>query len=306
MGDLSVVRLKAGVVVTVEGQSGFAVNVDGSLPPVTWPAGYIPTTGDAVRVLMVDGAGVVMGPVITTGLRPLTGTVQGAATSGTVPVTTDAGVLACRYVGTAPAIGALVRLDWQSTSPWIWPSTAATIPTPDPGTGGGTTPPPPPPVTTSGTLTVTATDSGSWQVGGTWAWAGTDVYQWRYGSARENRGAWFYGNGPRQLAGATVTRLRLRVGARLRIGDYNAALVAHMYRHTSTSRPTGDVARVEGPTNITLAPGQQPAFVDLPVAWGQALVDTGGGIAIAGSPYLAMSGVGDDPASGQLLIDWRR
>lgn len=303
MGDLSFVRLKAGVVVTVDGQSGFAVNVDGALPPVTWPAGYIPAVGDPVRVLMVDGDAVVLGPVIRDGLRPLTGTVQGAATSGTVPVTTTAGLLQCRYVGTAPSIGALVRLDWQSTAPWIWPSAAATIPPPVPGGGGAT--PEPPPTSTSGTLTVTAIDSGSWQVGGTWAWAGTDVYQYRYGSSRENRGAWFYGNGAAQLAGATITGARIRLGARLRIGNYNGSAVLHLHRHTNGARPGADVTRVAGPHDITVGPNAGPGWVDIPTAWGQDLI-TGGGIAVAGSPYVGIAGVGSDPASGQLQLDWRR
>ncbi|GAA3218219.1 hypothetical protein ACFP63_08620 [Oerskovia jenensis] len=303
MGDLSVVRLRAGVVVTLEGVPGHAVNIDGSTPPVAWPAGYIPTVGDPVRVLMVDGEAVVLGPVIRDGLRPLTGTVQGAATSGTVPVTTTAGLLQCRYVGTAPSIGSLVRLDWQSTAPWIWPSAAATIPPPLPG-GGGTAPEPPP-VSTSGTLTVTAIDSGSWQVGGSWAWAGTDVYQWRYGSARENRGAWFYGAAASQLAGATITGARIRLGARLRIGNYNGAAALHLYRHTNPGRPDGDVNRAAGPHDITLGPNAGPGWVTIPTEWGQALI-SGGGIAVTGSPYVGIAGVGSDPASGQLQLDWRR
>lgn len=303
MGDLSVVRLKAGIVVTAG--TGFAVNIEGSSPPVAWPAGYIPTAGDAVQVLLVDGSAVVLGPSITTGQRPLTGTVQGAASSGTVPVTTAAGLMQCRYVGTAPTIGSLVRLDWQSTSPWIWPSTAAVVPppagTPDPG---GTAPAPPP-VQTTGTLTVAALDSGSWQVGGTWASAGTNILQHRYGSNRENRGAWFYGNGAAQLAGATITGARLRLGARLHIGSYNAALALHLYRHTTSSRPGGDVTRAAGPHDITLAPDAPAQWVDIPAAWGQDLI-AGGGIATLGSPYVGVSGVGSDPASGQLQLDWRR
>jgi hypothetical protein len=302
VGDLPVVALKAGVVV-FSAEAGFGVNIDGSAPPVSWPAGYIPTPGDPVRVLMVDGMAVVMGPTLTSGHRPLTGTVAGAATAGTVPVTTTAGPLTCRYVGTAPSIGSLVRLDWQSTSPWIWPSTAATIPPPEPGGGGST--PTPPPVTTSGTLTVTAIDSGSWQVGGSWAYQGTDVVQWRYGSARENRGAWFYGNGVAQLAGATITGARIRVGARLRIGSYNAAQTMHLYRHTDASRPGGDVARAAGPHDIILPAGWKADWVPIPTAWGQDLI-SGGGVAVAGSPYVGITGVGSDPASGQLQLDWRR
>lgn len=302
MGDLPVVALKAGVVVPAPG-GGFAVNIDGARPAVLWPYWYPQTAGDAVQVLMIDGEALVLGPVTRDGHRPLTGTVAGAATAGTVPVTTTAGPLTCRYVGTAPSIGSLVRLDWQSTSPWIWPSTAATIPPPEPGGGGST--PTPPPVTTSGTLTVTAIDSGSWQVGGSWAYQGTDVVQWRYGSARENRGAWFYGNGVAQLAGATITGARLRLGARLRIGSYNAAQTLHLYRHTDAARPGGDVARVAGPHDVSLAANVGAQWVDIPAAWGQDLI-AGGGIAVAGSPYVGITGVGSDPASGQLQLDWRR
>src|SRR6185312_16829432 len=111
---IPVVRLVPGVVEASAGAaSGYplVVNVAGSYPPVWWPAGYIPTAGDAVKVLMVDGVAVVHSPVVAT-QRPLTGTVAGTAAGGTVPVTTVVGVLQCRYVGTPPAAGVLVRLDW--------------------------------------------------------------------------------------------------------------------------------------------------------------------------------------------------
>lgn len=300
------VDLKAGVVVPHPVQaSALAVNLDGGHPPVWWPAGYIPQLGDPVRVLLVNGTAVVLGPVIA-GQRPLTGTVEGSPTSGTVPVSTSAGTLACRYVGTPPAIGALVRLDWGSTTPWVWPSTAATVPSllpgGDPGTG-----PAPPPASSAGTLSVTALDSGtrSSAGGGVWdPYYGTHLTQGSYGG-RSYSGAWFYGAGPQQVAGRTVAGLRIRLGARRRIGSHNAALELHLWLHTSPSRPGGDVSRIAGPHGVVLAPGAGPDWHGLPADWGQHLANNGGGIAIAGSTYGGITGVGEDPASGQLQLDWR-
>ncbi len=298
-----VVRLKVGVVVTAEG-GGLAVNVDGGMPPVWWPAGYIPQPGDAVGVLLVNGMGVVHSPVIR-GQRPLTGTVEGAPSSGTVPVGTAAGTLACRYVGDPPDIGELVRLDWQSTTPWVWPSTAAALPlpgAPNPAVPGG---PSAPPTATGGTLPVTALDSGTWSSRGAWdSYYGTHLTQGAYGG-RSYSGAWFYGAAPQQIAGRTVAGLRIRVGARRHMGSYNAPLALQLFLHSAPTRPGGDVARVAGPHVVTLAPGAGAGWVDLPAEWGQALADNGGGIGIAGGTYGGVTGIGEDPASGQLQIDWR-
>lgn len=300
MADIPVVRSYPGLVVS--SGSGYVLNVNGSdVADVLWPAGYIPTVGDAVRVLVVNGEMSVLGPVAT-GPRPFMGTVSGAASGGFVPVDTVSGTIEARYTGTAPSLGTAVFLDWQATTPRVLPGAAATssAPTPDP------TPPPRPPTQQSGTLTVTATGSGSWQVGGDWAYQGTSVIQYRYGGARENRGAWFYGSRPTQLRGRTVTALRIRLGARLRVGSYNSALPLHVYLTANANRPGGDVNRISGPADITLAPNAGAGWHSLPTSFGQALVDNGGGIGVTGSPYMGVNGVGADPASGQLQLDWTR
>lgn len=301
MGDTPtpVVRLVPGVVVAGT-TGGLAVNVNGATPPVWWPAGYIPTVGDAVKVLMVDGTAVVHSPVVTT-QRPLTGTVAGTPSAGTVPVDTTGGTLLCRFVGTAPAVGALVRLDWQATSPWIWPNAAASTPE---GPGGGGEVPIPPPVTETGTLSVTALDSGSWSVQGWSSFHGTNLTQGTY-SGSTYTGAWFHGSAPGQLAGRTITGFRLRHGARRRMGNYNSPLVLQVWRTTNSTRPPGDTNRVEGPATFTLGPNQPAGWVDLPPAWGAAIV-AGGGLAIAGGAYGGVVGIGEDGASGQLQIDWQR
>jgi len=302
VGDIPNLRLLPGLVVAQGGD--LQVNVNGTILPAALQFGYIPSAGDPVNVLVVDGRAVVLG-ARAPGPRPGSGTVSGSASGGRVPVSTPAGTLDCRYTGTAPSIGTLVFIDWQMSTPRLMAGDAATVP--DPVDPAPVPPPPaPPPVISTGDTYVNAIDSASFQAGGNWQARGTDVYQWFYSSFKENRGAWFYGNGPLQLAGRTITRFQFRIPARLRVGDYNAALTAHFYRHTSRTRPGGDVIREDGPQNVVLASGQPPAWVDLPVAWGQHLVNNGGGFGLLGSPYLAMAGVGSDPASGQLCFSWRR
>lgn len=297
---IPVVALVPATVVAVA--SGLAVNVNGSLPPVWWPAGYIPTVGDAVKVLMVDGTAIVHSPVIV-GQRPLTGTVAAVPVNGLVPVTTTAGTTQCRFTGTAPAVGVLVRLDWQATTPWVWPSAASTTTPPpvvDPGQPGA------PPVTTAGTHLVASNDSGSWSSAGWSSFHGTDLTQGAYGGGTTYTGAWFYGSAPQQIAGATVTGFSLRLGARRRIGSYNAALTLNVYRTTNVNRPGGDTSRVEGPVGIVLPAGAGAQWVGLPASWGQAIANGGGGIAIAGGSYGGVVGIGSDPVSGQLAFDWSR
>lgn len=295
-------RVVPGVVVSGAAAGGFAVNVAGARPPVWWPAGYIPTVGDAVRVLMVDGQGQVLGPVIDA-QRPGQGTVSGAPSGGTVPVDTATSTLQARYTGTAPNLGDLVFLDWQMTVPRVMPGVASVVPEPEAPDGSST--PAPPPSQQSGTLSVPALDSGTWSSLGAWdSYYGTHLTQGSY-SGRTYSGAWFYGAAPQQAAGRTVTGTRIRLGARRRMGSYNAPLTVLLWLHSSPTRPGGDVARIAGPFGVSLAPNAGAGTYPIPTDWGQHLADHGGGIAIAGGTYGGITGVGEDPASGQVQIDWR-
>lgn len=294
--------VQPGIVVASDGL--LAVNVGGRILPADWLTGYIPATNDAVRVIVADGRATVLGGVLAT-QRPLTGTVAGAPVSGKVPVTTSVGTLDCRYTGTAPTTGELVRLAGDTREPWIWPSVAATVP-PPPESEEAPQAPAPPPSTSTGTSKIAAVQSGSWQSDGWNNFAGTDVVQWRYGSNRENRGAWFYGSRPDRLKGAVVKSAQVRLGPRLRIGSHTASMTLHLYRHTNRTRPSGDVSRVDGPHDVTLPPNTGARWVDIPVAWAQSIVDSGGGLGVLGSPYGGVQGIGNYPASGQLLIEWER
>ncbi|NKY08955.1 hypothetical protein [Cellulomonas hominis] len=296
-------RTSPGVVTTEAGARKVVLDDGTRLAPL-WPATVV-VDGDRVQVLLVDGTAHVIGPVVPAP-RPISGTVAGAAAGGYVPVTTSTGTVQARYAGTAPASGTLVGLIWQGgAAPFLLPGTLAPIATDPQSTPD--LPAPPPTGPDSGTLLVPAAGSGSWRTGG-WGWASSsDVVQG--GSpyvSQDSRGGWWYGSAPQALAGRTVTGLRIRLSSRLRIGSYNSAAALHLYRTTDTARPGGDFNRAAGPHDVALAAGANWQWVTLPAAWGQALVDGGGGIGVQGSPYAGLVGAGSDPESGQLAIDWTR
>lgn len=296
------VRTVPGQVVS-DGAGGLAVNVNGATPAATWPATYIPQVGDAVRVIVLDGRALVLGP-ITSEPRPATGTIDDVPVDGLVPVSTSLGIVQARYVGSDPTPGDLVRLDWQSTQPWVWPGVVAPVPEeldytqPD-------APAAPPAVPSSGTLTLTALDSGTWNAAYS-AWSsfhGTNVVQGTW-SSQAYRGAWFYGSQAQAIAGKTITAARIRLGARLRIGSYNSGLSLQVYHHASGTRPSGDVARDSGPVSIALGVNEPAGWFLLDTTLAALLVSAGGGIGIAGGSYGGVAGIGTDPASGQIQLDW--
>lgn len=279
--------------------SGWAVNVDGAVYPAAWWSGlYVPAAGDNVRVLLCSGEANVLGPVAAAPRAP-TGTVAGAASGGLLPVTVGSATVQCRYIGTEPSVGTLVLLSWQSTTPWVIGSAATyTAPTSPSGPNTG---PSAPPATTGGTLTLSAIDSGTW----TNTWWSRDVRQGTYGSVTY-LGAWFYGSAPNQLAGATITGCRLRLGSRLNIGSYNSAITAHVWRVTQGAK-SGAPTYADGPQDFALAAHSGAVWVTLPASVGQNLVNAGsGGMGINGSGYGGVVGIDTDPASGQLALDWTR
>ena len=296
MADLGV-NVRPGLVVTVGSTLG--VNVDGAVyTSPWWPASYVPAAGDAVRVLLCAGEASILGPTIP-GQRAATGTVAGAASGGLLPVTISGATVQCRYVGTAPTTGSLVLLSWESTTPWVI-ATAATYTAP----GGTTTPtgPSAPPATTSGTLTLTALDSATW----TTLWRTAGVRQGTY-SPYTYSGAWWYGSAPGQLAGATITGCRIRLGARLDVGAWSSSLTLHLYRSVQGSRPSGAPTLTDGPNDVVLAAHAAAQWVSLPVSVGQNLVNAGsGGMGVTGGSYGGVQGIETDPASGQIALDWTR
>jgi hypothetical protein len=302
MGDPRVPDVQRLTGVVVDDDGDLRVNVNGSIMNLTWPAGYIPTLGDVVGVNRDNGRGVITGPIIRGSVRALTG-IAGAASGGLVPVTTDAGVVDARYTGSAPTPGSSVRLDWQATTPWIIPGAVVALGVP---ASAGATPAAPRPVVASGKLTAAAIDSATYSSAGVWdSHYGTNVTQGSYGG-RTYTGAWFYGSQPKRLAGRTVTYVWLYLGPRVRQGDYNNPLTLNLYRHTSLTRPSGDVTRTGAVSSHVLPVNSRGGWVPLPTSMGQSLVDYGGGISAAGGSYGGVRGISHTRASGQLIIGWER
>lgn len=300
------VRLASADVVRDSDSGLLVLNLDGATTQTFWPAGYIPTAGDVVRVLVSEGSAQVLGPVIS-GPRPGEGTVAGAASGGRVPVSTSSGTMQARFAGTAPGIGQLVLLDWQTTTPRLLggAATAVVIP-PPPEPTEPPTPAPPEPRPQRGTTTVAAVESSTYGSASGWNRYGDTVNQHRYGSEAESTGAWFYGSRMNALEGATITGARMYIPARRRIGSYNSSATLNLYRHSSGRRPSGNVNRTGPSHGVSLPAGWSGGWRDIPVSLAQALVDDGGGIAIYGAPYAGVLGLSGSASSGRLRLEWTR
>ncbi len=183
-----------------------------------------------------------------------------------------------------------------------------------PGTGlGVTAAPTAPPVTGSGTLHMPAVQSGSYRNVDGWGStssrplsANAVVQGTAPGSSYAYSGSWFYGTQANQISGATVDQIRLRIGPRLEIGSYSSSLSLHVYVHTSSTRPAGDVSRVSGPYDFTVVPHYAGGWIGTLPSGCYSTIQASGGISITGAPYLGIAGLDVDPASGQLDIDWHR
>lgn len=304
MGERVPVRVTSGEVVRLDA-SALVVNVDGVERPAWWPAGYIAARGDAVRVLIADGEAQVLGPVITAP-RAGEGTVAGAAVSGRVPVDTIHGQVLARFAGSAPSSGQLVLLDWQATEPRLLGGAATAVPAPDDSGSDEAPPRPPASDPASGTESVAAVQSSTYGAASGWNRYGDTVNQFRWGSEAESTGAWFYGSRLNVLRGAVIVGARLYLPARRRIGSYNSAVTLNLYRHTSRTRPSGNVTRAGSAEGVSLPANWSGGWVDIPSAFAQALVDSGGGIAIHGAPYAGVEGLSGSASSGRLRLDWTR
>lgn len=285
----------------VDTGTGVGVNVRGSLVAASWVGSYVPAVGDVVNVLVVDGLAMVFGPVHALA-RPLTGQVQ-IASGGYATVSTSVGTVQARYMGSAPASLATVRLDWSTSMPWIL-GVAATIPPPDPSVEP-TPAPAPPPTADTGILTVAAGWSGSYRPAPYSKWEGGDVKQGAYGGGVEYQGLWggYSQAALKSLQGKTITKVQLRVGSRLRIGSFNSSLTLHIYRSSTTGK--GNPNTANGPYDESLPANASARWLTVSNSLGNAL-KAGGSISIQGGSYGGVKGRSSDASSGTLKISWRK
>jgi hypothetical protein len=171
-----------------------------------------------------------------------------------------------------------------------------------------TPPPPPKPTTVIGTTVIAPVETRSYR-SGKWRTDNDDVYQGQYGGNGNHTGCAFYGNKPRSLAGATVTRAVIRV-RRPDAGGANAAQPTTLRQVTQKTRPGGAPTLTGSTSGPSLRRGQTTNSFAIPTSWGQAFVDgTAGGLAVYeadGSPYVILAGRGRWSAAFTLTLNWTR
>jgi hypothetical protein len=199
------------------------------------------------------------------------------------------------------------------------PPPAIPPPLPPPVIGGKVPPvsdpaPAPKPAYTTGTLVVSATQTATYR-SGTWRTdqgpASATNYTWQGRSSGSSygiqTGCAFYGTTAQSLTGATVTKATVVI--RRRNGGSYSARTPTLRLITQTARPGGAPTLNETTSGPSIEIDDEIVF-DLPIAWGQALVDgTRGGIATfisADDPYMVFSGIGTYSAAWTLTLYWRR
>lgn len=300
-------------------ESGGLVSIGGNLLVPVWLEQVAAVPGDPLTLLILDYSDSTSSQPFVLGVPravgatalplPIEGTIKTfAAGSLTAVVTTAQGdqtaVVRSNY---APVVGDRVRLSWArgANGSMVCDAVAKIGAVPLPERVQPERPSPPPPEPETGSDVFTASDSGTWSTGtGEWNTEyGTDVYAGTgFGAPGDQHGAWFYQDALALLRGRTPTGVRLFLPARLMIGDYDTPASITINRHTSKTRPSGDVT-IAASTTITVAAASDEQWIDLPTGWGPALI-AGDGICISGTALAGFSGIKDNSGSGRIHMDW--
>ena len=167
--------------------------------------------------------------------------------------------------------------------------------------------PNPKPPSTSGRTAFAPVETRSYRNGG-WRSDNDYVYQGQYGGQGNHTGCAFYGNGPRSLAGATVTAAQINVHRRSS-GGITAPQTTTMRLVTQRTRPAGAPTLGASTAGPRLGWGGTTTFA-VPTSWAQAMVDgTAGALGFfvsSGSPYVIFSGRSDYGPAFTLTINWSR
>lgn len=152
---------------------------------------------------------------------------------------------------------------------------------------------PSPPDPGPGSVSIAATDSGSWRGGSPDSYHSYPTQgDWTGGG--DLRGAWFYGTKiASACSGRTVASMTITI-ARRRGSGVNAKRPVHFYLHDFTSAPGGQLTLGDGPEDLlSLSVGAQ-GMGALPASWRTALAaGTARGLAIyanGSTDYAAFSG----------------
>ncbi|MFB7012910.1 MULTISPECIES: hypothetical protein [unclassified Streptomyces] len=134
------------------------------------------------------------------------------------------------------------------------------------------TPPMPPAAKPPRPVTITPTDSGSWRNGRPDDYA-TDPVQGDWTGGGDRRGAWFYGMKiATACVGKTVSSMSVTI-TRKRGSGVNAKRPVHLYLHTYTSPPSGQLNLGDGPEDLMSLSVGGKATAKLPASWRTALAN---------------------------------
>lgn len=154
-------------------------------------------------------------------------------------------------------------------------------------------PPPPPPARAPSPVTISPTDSGSWQGGRPADWRG-DPSQGDWTGSGNYRGAWFYGTAvAAACSGKTVSSMAVTL-SRKRGSGVNASRPVHLYLHSYTSAPSGQLSLGDGPEEVMSLSVGATRTANLPSSWRSALASgSARGLAVYASgsrDYMALTG----------------
>lgn len=150
-----------------------------------------------------------------------------------------------------------------------------------------------PPTRAPKSVSISPTDSGSWRNGRPDSYADYPMQgDWTGGGDR--RGGWFYGTAIADAcAGKTVSAMTVSF-TRRRGSGYNSKRPLHLYLHSYTSPPSGQLSLGEGPEDLLRLSVGGTGTATLPAAWRTALAaGTARGLAIyarGSADYMAVSG----------------
>ena len=162
----------------------------------------------------------------------------------------------------------------------------------------------------SGVAIIPAVDAGSHRDSDGWSTSRVyqGVYELRWGRWR---GCYFYGSGLDTLRGVQVVRARVQINRSAKGGSFGGVPVV-LERHLHASKPPSPPIPLSG--GGVMSPGSlavsASALLDIPVSWGQSLVD-GQARGLMHSwddndRYAIYEALSASANSGQLTIDWVR
>lgn len=219
----------------------------------------------------------------------------------------------------SPATGDVVEVVRRDSSTWLVLGAVRTSNATTVGVGSSLAfsfnvapkPPPPPsdPVNpTANPWPKLATASASWRDNEGWyktqAYQGSYNTQWGY-----HRGCFFYGaNAFAPLAGVTVTKIQIYL-ARAGIGGQGGAVPMFIAPHVHATQPATKPYFPASAVNVGSLAWNAWGDFDLPVSWGQALINgtyKGLGHLYLGTQWYSIQDpLSTDSSNGKLTIWWR-